>query len=192
MPRPDPDLLYFVALMIPEPVASTLEQARKKIRGPEWSPTVGPHITLFAPGQAKAPAEEAAAMFSQLTLPIGPVTLRLGGPGSFSKNRLSTLYLRPRPTEPLIRLYQSLIREAPRWQDISRSEGRALTLHVTMTGRLPSQKADQVRAQLEEVTPALPQVTCRHITLMTKTAKERVWRELARCPLREPSSLIDP
>ncbi len=170
---------YFVALMLPEPAYTLLESCREELKPKGWNITVGPHITLVTPGDARLPVADAAARFKSLPLRTEAFTFGLEGLGRFEHRGKTTMYLVPSPHSPFKLLQAELLDNAETWQDTASSRRRPFIPHVTLLNRVLSEEAQCKEQIIREQLPPLRNLQALKVTLLLKEACQPRWTPLA-------------
>lgn len=147
-------LSYLAALPVPPPLGDELAQLQDRLRPVGWRITIGPHVTLVAPGQAKVGLLAAAQLFSQAMQGVGGLSLTYPALGSFRRRGLVTIFMKPVASPELYELQRKLEIVAASWQGVSRSRRRPFVPHITLVNRLAEGQSDGTTKQLEYLVPA--------------------------------------
>lgn len=170
-------LSYMAALPVPSPWREELSQLQDRLRPVGWRITIGPHVTLVAPGRATTGLRLAADPFTQAMQGVQGLDLTYPALGTFRRRGLATIFMKPVASHELYELQRKLEIVAASWQDVSRSLRRPFVPHVTLVNRLPEVQMDSVIRQLEHLVPA--SITFGRPRLFAKLETDTEWLEIA-------------
>ncbi len=133
--------LYYIAIVIPEPLSNEIKQLKEEIAARyhcRYALRHIPHITLKAPFiVAKELHEDLVHWFLSMKLTISPFHQQLDGFGCFENARAPVLYINPLPAHQLLALrneIHQLLSSAPTPVEMARNEGDP-HFHVTLANR---------------------------------------------------------
>ena len=161
-----------LAVVLPEPLQSTLRSLQAQHQLPPWTPAIPLHITLVEPFDTTSTIEDLSERLKRI--PGHPFSIRLDGLGRFD-NKESVIFAHVVPSSALTALAQSARTSLG---ELVGPPSRPYVPHMTLADSTTRENVDEYfqRLQDESLNYAFP---CDRFALLRKDAAARSWGVIA-------------